>query len=117
MKLLKKSIERPDESRKFEKGKMDLANLGSTTIGRAIFEPGWKWSTSVKPIVKTESCQVTHTMYIISGKMRVKMDDGTEQEFGPGDAGLVPPGHDAWVVGNESCIAIDVTGSANYAKK
>ena len=91
-------------------------NLGDTSIGKAVFEPGWKWSTSVKPIVKTESCQQKHTMYVISGKMRVKMDDGSEEEFGPGDTGVVPSGHDAWVVGNEPCVAVDFTGAKTYAK-
>ena len=116
-KMVRKSISQPDETRKFDKGKMELTNLGTTTIGKATFEPGWKWSTSVKPIVKTPSCQVMHTMYVISGKMHVKMDDGSEQEFGPGDTGVVPPGHDAWVVGNEKFVGIDVTGAINYAKK
>lgn len=117
MKMIKKSTGTPDESRKFEKGKIEITNVGGTMIGKATFEPGWKWSTSVKPIVKTSSCQVNHTMYVVSGKMRVKMDDGSELEFGPGDTGLVPPGHDAWVVGNENCVAIDFTGATNYAKK
>jgi hypothetical protein len=116
VKMVRKSTSQPDESRKFPNGRIDLTNLGNTTIGKATFEPGWKWSTSVKPIVKTPSCQVMHTMYVISGKMHVKMDDGSEQEFGQGDTGVVPPGHDAWVVGNENCVAIDVTGAINYAK-
>lgn len=114
--MQRKSLDSPDETRKFEHGKIDLASLGETTIGRAVFEPGWKWSTSVKPIVKTESCQQQHTMYMISGRMRVRMDSGKEQEFGPGDTGIVPPGHDAWVVGNERCVAIDFTGAKTYAK-
>ena len=114
--IQRKSAETPDESRKFEHGKIDLTNFDDVTIGRAIFEPGWKWSTSVKPIVKTESCQQRHTMYVVSGKMRVKMDDGSEQEFGPGDTGVIAPGHDAWVVGNENCVAIDFTGAKTYAK-
>lgn len=115
--MQRKSFDSPDETRKFENGKLDIASLGDTTMGRAIFEPGWKWSTSVKPIVKTDSCQQHHTMYMISGRMRVRMDDGTEQEFGPGDAGIVPPGHDAWVVGNERCVTIDFTGAKTYAKQ
>ena len=114
--IQKKNFDSADETRKFEHGKIDIANLGDTSIGKAVFEPGWKWSTSVKPIVKTESCQQKHTMYVISGKMRVKMDDGSEQEFGPGDTGIVPPGHDAWVVGNEQCVAVDFTGAKTYAK-
>jgi quercetin dioxygenase-like cupin family protein len=68
-----------------------------------------------KPLVKTNSCQASHTSYIISGRMKVKMDDGTEVEGGPGDTIIVPPGHDAWVVGNESCVMIDFTGAKDYA--
>lgn len=116
MEMQKKNMSSPDETRKFENGKIDLTNLGETTIGRATFEPGWKWSTSVKPIVKTDSCKQSHTMYVISGKMKVRMDDGREQEFSAGDTGIVPPGHDAWVVGNEPCVAIDFTGAKTYAQ-
>ncbi|HEU4604640.1 MAG TPA: cupin domain-containing protein [Nitrososphaera sp.] len=117
MKMVKKSANQPDETRRFDKGRIDVTNVGDTPIGRATFEPGWKWSTSVKPIVQTDSCQVNHTMYVISGKMHVRMDDGSEQEFGPGDTGIVPPGHDAWVVGNENFVGVDFTGAKSYAKK
>ncbi len=92
----------PDETRIFEKGKIDLANFSDyVTIGRAIFEPGWSWEKCVKPIAKTNSCQAPHIVYIISGRMKVVMDDGTEAESGPGDAVIVQPRHNAWVVGNE----------------
>jgi mannose-6-phosphate isomerase-like protein (cupin superfamily) len=117
MRMVRKSSDQPDETRSFDKGKIQITNVGETAIGRATFEPGWKWSTSVKPLVKTDSCQVNHTMYVVSGKMHVRMDDGTEQEFGPGDTGIVPPGHDAWVVGNERFVGIDFTGAKIYAKK
>ena len=83
---------------------------------QATLEPGWKWSTCVKPIAKTESCQASHLAYHISGRLRVRMDDGSEEEFGPGDVGEVPPGHDAWVVGNEPVVVIDITGMAEYSK-
>lgn len=112
----KKTMNKPDETRKFQNGKIDVTVVGDTSIGKAVFEPGWKWSTSVKPIVKTDSCQVVHTMYVVSGKMRVKMNDGAETEFGPGDTGFIPAGHDAWVVGNEPCVALDFTGAKSYAK-
>ncbi len=105
----------PDEVRKFSNGKMEIANLGDTVIARITAKPGWKWSKDIKPIVNTNSCQMTHTGYTISGRMRVRMDDGTEQEFGPGDATYVPPGHDAWVVGNEPFVAIDITSGKEYA--
>jgi hypothetical protein len=117
-KMQKKSLDSsPDETRTFEKGKIDLANFsGDVTVGRAIFEPGWSWEKCVKPIAKTNSCQAPHTMYIISGRMKVVMDDGTEAESGPSEAVIIPPGHNAWVVGNEPCIAIDFTGAKDYAK-
>ncbi len=116
-KIQKKSINNPDETRTFPKGKVELVNLEGVTFGRATFEPGWKWSECVKPIVKTESCQQLHTGYHISGRLHVRMDDGTEEEFGPGDFGVVQPGHNAWVVGNEPMVTIDITGMSNYAKK
>jgi EutQ-like cupin domain len=87
------------------------------TIGRGILEPGWSWEKCVKPLVKTNSCQAPHTEYIVSGRIRVVMDDGTEDEFGAGDATIIPPGHNAWVVGNEPVVAIDFTGLKDYAKK
>jgi hypothetical protein len=75
----------PDETRTFEKGKIDVANFGDITIGRAIFEPGWSWDKCVKPIVKTNSCEAPHRQYMISGRIEVVMDDSSEEEFGPGD--------------------------------
>jgi hypothetical protein len=105
----------PDEVRKFTHGRVELASLGEMAIGRITLEPGWKWSNDVKQIVNTNSCELPHTQYAISGRLRVRMDDGTEQEFGPGDAMYVPPGHDAWVVGNEPFVAVDFTGMKEYA--
>ena len=117
MKMQKKSINTPEETRTFPKGKLDLVTVEGATFGLATFEPGWKWSESVKPIVKTDSCQAPHTNYHLSGKLHVVMDDGTEEEFGPGDIGVVPPGHNAWVVGNEPVVALDITGMVDYAKQ
>jgi mannose-6-phosphate isomerase-like protein (cupin superfamily) len=113
---MQKKAYSPDETRTFEKGKIELANLGDTTIGRITLQPGWSWEKCVKPIVKTNSCQVPHTQYIISGRIKVAMDDGAEEEFGPGDAAVIQPGHNAWVVGNESVVGIDFTGLKGYAK-
>ena len=115
--IQKLNFSNPDETRRFDKGQVELITLGGITFGRATLQPGWRWRTSVKPIVNTESCQAPHLEYHISGRLHVVMDDGSEREFGPGDLGLVPPGHDAWVVGNEPVVIIDVSGMVNYAKR
>jgi len=111
----KKTLDRPEEKREFPKGQLELVTIGGVTFGRATFQPGWKWSESVKPIAKTDSCLAPHTQYHISGRLHVKMDDGTEMEYGPGDVGVIPPGHDAWVVGSEPAVMIDITGMKHYA--
>jgi quercetin dioxygenase-like cupin family protein len=114
----KKSTNSPDEVRTFDKGKIELMNFtNGVTIGRATFEPGWSWDKCVKPLVKTNSCEAPHTQYVISGRIKIVMDDGTEEEFGPGDTAVVPPGHNAWVIGNEPLVAIDFTGAKQYAKE
>lgn len=112
-----KSLDSPDETRPFEgKGRADVVELGGHTVGRAVFEPGWRWSTNVKPIAKTDSCQVHHLGYCVSGRMKVYMDDGSEIEIGPGDAFVIPPGHDAEVIGEEACVNLDFQGG-DYAKR
>ena len=111
-----KNLGSPDETRQIPKGKIELVQLGGVTVARAVFEPGWKWSECVKPIAKTESCQAGHTTYVLSGRMHVQMDDGTTRVIGPGDVAVIPPGHDAWIVGNEPCVALDFSGMAEYAK-
>ena len=111
-----KNLDKADEKRKFDKGLLELVTLADVTFGRATLQPGWKWSTSVKPIVKTSSCEAAHTQYVISGRLMIKMDDGTQVELGPGDAAVIPSGHDAWVVGNEPVVIIDLTGMSKYAK-
>ena len=116
--LISKSLNQPDETRPIPngKGKVEVVNLGGATVMRATFEPGWKWSEHVKPIAQTESCQVAHTGYIVSGRLHVRMDDGTEVEMGPGEASITPAGHDAWVVGDEPVVFLDFAGAATYAK-
>jgi hypothetical protein len=114
--MQKKALSQPDEVRTFDKGRLELVTLGGVTFGRATLEPGWRWSTSVKPVVKTESCEAPHLQYHVAGRLRVVMDDGSEDEFGPGDISHIPPGHDAWVVGDEPVVAIDITGMGDYAK-
>jgi quercetin dioxygenase-like cupin family protein len=106
----------PDETRQFvDKGRVEVVNVGGTTIIRGTFEPGRRWSEHVKPIAKTDSCQAAHTGYVVSGRMHVRMDDGAEQEIGPGDAVYLAAGHDAWIVGDETCVFIDFT-APDYAK-
>ncbi len=112
-----KSLGKPDEVREFPKGRLELIQIGGATVGRAVFEPGWRWSTSLKPIVKTESCQAAHFQYHLSGVLRVRMDDGTEFECRAGDVSLLPPGHDGWVVGDEPVVVIDFQGMVDYAKQ
>ena len=111
-----KNFGKPDEVREFPKGKVNLVNISGATVGRAILDPGWKWSTSVKPIAKTESCQAPHFQYHVSGVLRIRMDDGTEFDCKTGDVSLLPPGHDAWVVGNEPVVVVDFQGMVDYAK-
>lgn len=115
--ITRRSFDSPDEVRLFEgNGHLDVVNLGGI-IGRGVFEPGWRWSTNVKPIAGTDSCQAAHVGYVVSGRMRVRMDDGEEMDFGPGELMSCPPGHDAWILGDETCVVIDWTGFGEYAKK
>ena len=111
-----KNFGKPDEVRNLPLGKIELLGFGEAMVGLATFEPGWKWSESVKPIAKTDSCQAPHFQYHISGTLRVRMDDGTEFECKPGDVSMIPPGHDAWVVGGEPVVIADFQGMFDYAK-
>jgi uncharacterized cupin superfamily protein len=113
-----KSFDSPDETRPFEgKGQADIVQLAGHTVGRGTFEPGWKWSENVKPIAGTDSCEVSHLGYCLSGQMKVYMDDGSEQEIGAGDAVAIPPGHDAEVVGDEAFVMVDFGEISQYAKR
>lgn len=114
----KKNISSPDEVREFPEGSgsMKVLELGQETLGYATFQPGWKWSKNMKPKVGGDSCQVTHNMYVLSGRMHISMDDGSEFEVGPGDACFIASGHDAWIVGDEPCVCLDWTGARTYAK-
>ena len=111
-----KSFMRPDEIREFPKGRIELIKIGNATIGRAILEPGWRWSESVQPIAKTTSCEAQHFQYHVSGALKVRMDDGSEFECHPGDVSLIGAGHDAWVVGNSPVVIVDFQGMLDYAK-
>lgn len=111
-----KNFGTPDEVRNFPKGRLELIKVGGATIGRAAFEPGWRWSTSVQPIAKTKNCEAPHFQYHISGVLRVRMEDGTEFDCRPGDVSLLTSGHDAWVVGNETAVVVDFQGMKDYAR-
>jgi len=111
-----KTLDKPDEVRGFEKGRLELVNIAGRTVGRAVFEPGWKWSSHMKPIAKTKSCEAPHFGYQVSGRMQVVMDDGTELVVKPGDVMNIPPGHDAWVLGDEPVVVVDFQGFVDYAK-
>jgi quercetin dioxygenase-like cupin family protein len=105
----------PNEVREFEKGRFELIRIGGMSIGRATYEPGWKWSEHVGPTAGTESCQVEHVGFVVSGQAAVKMDDGTERVMKEGDLFYVPPGHDSWVVGNEPYVSLHFLGADKYA--
>jgi hypothetical protein len=111
-----KAFGRPDEVREFPKGKLELITIGGATIGRATFQPGWRWATSVQPLAGTKSCEAPHFQYHVSGVLRVKMDGGSEFDCGPGDVSLLPSGHDAWVVGDEPAVVVDFQGMVDYAR-
>jgi uncharacterized cupin superfamily protein len=112
-----RNFDSPDEVRAFEgKGQAKVVNVAGQAVGRGTFEPGWRWSENVKPIAGTDSCQVSHLGYVISGRMKVMMDDGSEGEIGPGDVCAIPPGHDAEVVGDEPCEMVDFGEFGEYAK-
>lgn len=111
----RKDFGHPDEVREFPKGHLEIIKIGGATIGRATFEPGWRWATSVQPLAKTESCEAPHFQYHVSGVLKVLMDDGTEFECKAGDVSLLPSGHDAWVVGDEPAVVVDFQGMLDYA--
>ncbi|WP_018348075.1 cupin domain-containing protein [Longispora albida] len=114
----RKNFDKPDEVRPFEgKGRAEVVFVGDRTIGKGVFEPGWRWSVNVKPIAGTDSCQVSHLTHVVEGRMRVTMTDGTEIELHPGDIAAIPPGHDAEVLGDTACIAYDFGEFGDYAKR
>jgi mannose-6-phosphate isomerase-like protein (cupin superfamily) len=112
----RKSIDKPDETRTFPNGRLELVTIGDLAFGRATLEPAWRWSESVKPLAGTPSCEVHHNGYIVSGSLHIVMDDGTELDLNAGDVFVCPPGHDAWVTSSEPVVAYDFSGAAGYAK-
>jgi hypothetical protein len=112
-----KSFTKPDEVRTFPHGRAEILNVGGAEVGRLVFEPGWRWSSDVKPLAKTDSCKAPHFQYHLSGKLAIRMDDGTEMIAGPGDITSLPSGHDAWVVGNEPVVVVDWFGASQYGTR
>ncbi|MGA3214911.1 MAG: cupin domain-containing protein [Acidimicrobiales bacterium] len=115
--LERKRFDDADETRAFvDKGQVELVRIGDGVVGRATFHPGWRWSDHVKPIVGTPSCQAAHVGYVLSGRQRIQMDDGSELEISAGDVVSIPAGHDGWTIGDEPCVVLDFAGMADYAK-
>ncbi|MGW1145220.1 cupin domain-containing protein [Streptomyces sp. NPDC002454] len=116
--LVIRNFDAADETRPFEegKGRLDLLHTAGGPVGLAVFEPGWRWSEHVKPLAGTDSCRSAHTGYVVSGRLKIVMDDGESAEAAAGDFIEVSPGHDAWVVGDEACVTLDWTGYGDYAK-
>lgn len=106
----------PDETRNPDKTTVELVNLAGGQIGRYTFESGWRWSECIKPVVGTESCEVEHVGYVVSGALHVRHNDGSESELAPGSVYRIAPGHDAWTVGDEAAVLVEFQGAAGYAK-
>ena len=115
----KGAFDSPDETRAPDKSKIDVVKLGNTSAARVTFQPGWKWSECIKPVVGTDSCQARHVGTVVSGQLHVVHEDGTEEDAVPGEAYVIEPGHDAWVVGDQPFVAFEFESStaAEYAKE
>jgi mannose-6-phosphate isomerase-like protein (cupin superfamily) len=113
-----RNFDSPDETRTPDKTRVDVVRMGDTTVGRFAFEPGWKWSECVKPVAGTDSCQARHVGVVGTGRLVVRHDDGTEVEVGPGEAYVIEPGHDAWVVGDERFVGyeFETRSAEEYAR-
>ena len=113
--VILKRFEQPDEVRVFEKGRFELVQVGGMAIGRASYEPGWKWSVHVGAATGAKSCRVEHVGMVISGKATAAMDDGRVIEMKAGDVFYIAPGHDSWVVGDEPYVSLHFLGAERYA--
>ncbi len=114
--VLGKSFATPDESVAFPNGTNNVIRLDGMIYSKGVFEPGWRWSNDIKPIVQTDSCQEHHRGYVISGHLGVRMNDGEEAEFGPDSVLDIPPGHEGWVIGNEPVVMVEFGSGENFAK-
>ena len=116
-KIETKNLDKPDETRPFPNGAVEMVRIGSTMIGRSRMKPGWRWSNDLKPIAGTDLCMVLHKGYCVSGSLMVHAQDGTELQIQAGDAYVIEPGHDGWVVGDEDYVAVDFSEQmAEFAK-
>jgi len=103
----KKSLSAPDEVRTIDKGRLEIVTLGGKEFTRVVFEPGWRWSESVKPIAQTDSCELPHAVYVVEGSLHVQMDDGLGIDLESGDVAVIAPGHDGWVTSDVACVMYD----------
>ena len=107
-----KSLNQPDETRDFPNGQVSAVDVDGMTVGRGVMQPGWRWSNDLKPVIGTESCEVLHAGYLIAGEMHVEANDGTALDIRTGDVFVIPPGHDAWVVGDEAVVMVEWSGTS-----
>lgn len=114
MELEIKNLGAADEVTRFEKGYFERVSAGGMTVGRATYEPGWRWSEHVGAAEGQTSCPVEHVVLVVAGRMRIAMDDGREVDVGPGDLCAIPPGHDAWVLGDERYVSLHFAGAEDY---
>ena len=110
------SLDTPQETRRFPHGQVQLVTVGGSTVGRFTFEPGWRWSTSVKPIVGTDQCENHHVGYALAGRMHVVDGAGIGTEIATGEAYDIAPGHDAWILGNDTFVGLEFRSAEQYAK-
>lgn len=115
--VILKRFESPDETRLMEKGRFELVRIGGVTVGRATYEPGWRWSLNVGPSVGATRCSVEHVGLVLSGTATAAFDDGRVYELRAGQLFYIPPvPHDSWVVGDEPYVSLHVLGSEHYAR-
>lgn len=115
--VVMRQFEKPDETLSFEKGKFEIVHVGGMTIGRASYEPGWRWSEHIGKAKGEKLCMVEHVGMVVSGKSGLSMQDGTVREMKAGDIFYVAPGHDSWVIGDEPYVSIHLMGAGQYARK
>ena len=117
LEVVLKSFENPDETRRFEKGKFEIVQIGGMTVGRATYEPGWKWSLHVSPLAGAPLCAIEHVGLVISGRAMAALQDGREIELKPGEFFYIPPvPHDSWVIGEEPYVSLHFLGADSYTK-